>query len=157
MSFDRFMPQKFAEVNPRFRTPHWSILLTAIIALIFVVVTAFNPWFYAISVIAAVFVRWLFASWTAMILPFQRPDLYEQGYTGKIRKIPVITIIGAVSTITMSVLFIIGISQIAADYISLTWFLLWFIAGALLFAYFLARNSARGVKIETLFREIPPA
>jgi APA family basic amino acid/polyamine antiporter len=157
MSFDRFMPQKFAEVNPRFRTPQWSILLTAIIALIFVVVTALNPWFYAISVIAAVFVRWLFASWTAMILPYQRPDLYEQGYTGKISKIPVITIIGAVSTVTMSVLFIIGISQIAADYISLTWFLLWFIVGALLFAYFLARNSARGVKIETLFREIPPA
>jgi amino acid transporter len=157
MSFDRFMPQQFAEVNARFRTPHWSVLVTMILSIIFVFLTAYTPWFYVISVITAMFVRWLFASWTAMILPYQRPDLYEQGYTKKIAKVPLITIVGALSTVTMSALFVIGMSQLAGDVVSLTWFVIWFAVGALLFAFYLARNSIRGVKIETLFREIPPA
>jgi amino acid transporter len=156
-SFDRFMPEKFAAVNARFRSPHWSLLATIILSIIFVFLTAYSPWFYALSVVTAVMIRWLFASWSAMILPWQRPDLYEQGYTGKIGKIPVVSIVGAISTVTMSALFIIGISQIATDFVSLTWFVGWFAAGALLFAFFLARNASRGVKIETLFRELPPA
>lgn len=157
MSFDRFMPEKFAAVNARFKSPHWSLLITIAISIAFVFVTAYSPWFYAISVVTAVMIRWLFSSWTAMILPYQRPDLFQQGYTAKVGKVPVITIVGALSTVTMSALFVIGISQIASDFVSITWFLIWFIAGALLFAFFLARNVSRGVKIETLFRELPPA
>lgn len=157
MSFDRFMPEKFAAVNARFKSPHWSLLVTIAISIVFVFVTAYSPWFYAISVVTAVMIRWLFASWTAMILPYQRPDLFQQGYTRKIGKVPLITIIGALSTVAMSALFIVGISQIASDFVSETWFLIWFIGGALLFAFFLARNVSRGVKIETLFRELPPA
>lgn len=157
MSFDRFMPQQFAEVNARFRTPHWSVLLTIILSIIFVFLTAYSPWFYALSVVTAMMIRWLFASWTAMIMPYQRPDLFQQGYTAKVGKVPVITILGALSTIAMSTLLFVAISQIAADFVSLTWLVVWFAAGALLFAFYLARNSSRGVKIETLFREIPPA
>jgi APA family basic amino acid/polyamine antiporter len=157
MSFDRFMPEKFAEVNKRFRSPHWSILLTTILAIIFMFMTALNPWFFALSVVTGVFVRWLFSSWTAMVLPYQRPDLYEQGYTWKIGNVPVITIVGAISTVLMTALLAIGISQIAQDYNSIVWFIAWFAAGALVFAYYLARNARRGVKVETLFKELPPA
>lgn len=157
MSFDRFMPQQFAEVNARFRSPHWSVLLTTILSIIFVFLTAYTPWFYVIAVITVMIFRWLLASWTAMILPYQRPDLYEQGYTAKIGKVPVITIIGAISTVAMSALFVVGMSQLAGDLVSLTWFVVWFAVAALFFAFYLARNTARGVKVETLFREIPPA
>ena len=157
MSFDRFMPQQFAAVNSRFRTPHWSVLLTIVLSVICVFVTAYSPWLASMSVIAAMLLRWLFASWTAMILPYQRPDLFQQGYTYRIGKIPLVTIVGALSSVAMSVLFVIGIAQIATDIVSLTWFIAWFAAGGLLFAFYLARNTSRGVKIETLFREVPPA
>ena len=157
MSFDRFMPEKFADVNARFRSPHWSILITVILSIIFVFLTAYNPWLSMISVMGVFVLRWLFTSWAAMILPYQRPDLFQQGYTAKIGKVPLITIIGALSTVAMSALFVIGIAQLAIDFVSETWFLIWFIGGALLFAFFLARNISRGVKIETLFRELPPA
>lgn len=157
MSFDRFMPQQFAEVNARFRSPHWSVLLTTILSIIFVFLTAYTPWFYVVTVITVMIFRWLLASWTAMILPYQRPDLYEQGYTAKIGNVPVITIIGAISTVAMSALFVVGMSQLAGDLVSLTWFVVWFAVAALFFAFYLARNTAKGVKVETLFREIPPA
>lgn len=157
MSFDRSMPEKFADVNQRFRTPHWSVLLTVVLSIIFIFLTAYSPWFYALSVVTAMMLRWLFSSWTAMILPYQRPDLYNQGYTAKVGKIPVVTIVGALSTIAMSTLFVVAMSQIAADFVSLTWFVVWFAAGAVLFAFYMARNSMRGIKVETLFRELPPA
>jgi len=57
----------------------------------------------------------------------------------------------------MSALFVVGMSQLAGDLVSLTWFVVWFAVAALFFAFYLARNTARGVKVETLFREIPPA
>jgi len=157
MSFDRSMPEKFADVNQRFRTPHWSVLLTVILSIIFIFLTAYSPWFYALSVVTAMMLRWLFSSWTAMILPYQRPDLYSQGYTAKVGKVPVVTIVGALSTIAMSTLFVVAMSQIAADFVSLTWFVAWFAAGAVLFGFYMARNSMRGIKVETLFRELPPA
>jgi APA family basic amino acid/polyamine antiporter len=157
LSFDRMMPQKFAEVNQRFRTPHWSILLTTILAIIFLFITVQNPWFFSLSVVTGVFVRWLFASWAAMVLPFQRPDLYEQGYTWKVGNIPVITIFGGMGTVIMTTLLGIGLGQISSDMNSLAWFVFWFAVGALIFAYYLGKNARRGVKIETLFKEIPPA
>jgi len=57
----------------------------------------------------------------------------------------------------MSALFVVGMSQLAGDLVSLTWFVVWFAVAALFFAFYLARNTAKGVKVETLFREIPPA
>ncbi len=157
LAFDRFFPSKLAEVNVKWHTPHWSILLTVISSIICVFFTAYSPWFYALSVVTMIMVRWLLSSWAAMLMPYEKPEAFEKGFTYKIGKVPLMTIVGAISSALMTILIIIAITQIAGDIFSLGWFMGWIIFATLLYGAYTAYNKAKGVDIEKIFREIPPA
>lgn len=156
-SFDRFFPEKFADVNERFHTPHWAILLTIVGSLLSVIPCMFPAfaWYYAISTVTGVMLKWLFGSWAAMILPFAKPAIHEQGFTQKIAGIPLVSIFGALSTIFMTLMTFIAFGQIGIGW-SIYWFVGWMAAGALLFAAYGLYNRAKGIDVEKIFSEVPP-
>ncbi len=156
LSFDRMFPEKLAEVNDRFRSPHWSILLVMILGVIMVLLTAYSPWVYLISVITAISVRWLFSAIALMLLPFRRPDLYAQGVTRKVAGIPVVTIVGAIATAFSLAVIGLGTSQIIGDPVSTAWMVLWIALAVVLYLYYSNKNKKRGIDISRIYKEVPP-
>ncbi|MEB3860416.1 MAG: hypothetical protein LRS43_04320, partial [Desulfurococcales archaeon] len=156
LSFDRMFPEKMAEVNDRFRSPHWSIALVMVLGIVMVLLTAYSPWVYLISVITAISVRWLFAAIALMLLPYRRPDLYSQSITRRIAGIPVVTIIGAIATAFSLAVIGLGTSQIIGDPVSTTWMAIWIILAIILYLYYRAKNRARGIDISRIYKEVPP-
>jgi amino acid transporter len=156
LSFDRMFPEKLAEVNDRFRSPHWAILTVMVLGIIMVILTAYSPWVYLISVITAITLRWLFSAITLTILPYRRPDIFSEGYTKKIGNIPVVTIVGIIATIFSLIILGIGISLIVGDIVSITWLLLWIILAVALFYYYKYKNMKKGIDISKIYKEVPP-
>ncbi|MEM1770248.1 MAG: APC family permease [Nitrososphaerota archaeon] len=162
LSFDRFFPEKLAEVNDRFRTPHWSITLVIVGAILMVFVLAspeYGPLFYAITAVTAVAVRWFLSAIATTILPFRRPEIYKEGYTKTIGRIPVISIIGGAAIISTLILLILGLQQMINDvtFVSQSWMIGWTILAIILYSYYNWANKKKGVKTEKIFAEIPPA
>jgi len=100
--------------------------------------------------------KWLFGSWAAMILPFAKPAIYEQGFTQKIAGIPLVSIFGGLSTITMTLMTFIAFGQIGGKWPSTFWFVGWMAAGALVFAIYGLYNRAKGIDVEKIYSEVPP-
>jgi len=157
LAFDRFAPKFLADVNRRFSTPHWSILLTMVASIILVFLAAVNPWIYAISVVTMVIIRWLLASWSAMLLPYFRPRAFESGYTGRIAGIPIVSIVGFIGSAFMTWLLTEAIGEVAGDMISFWWLVGWIIFASLLFLAYAAYNKSKGIEVEKIFKEVPPA
>jgi amino acid transporter len=79
MAFDRLIPGKFADVNDKYGSPHYSILLITIISVIFTTL-----WWYAGLVFGylngtfALDAGYLIPGFAALVFPFVRKDLYER-------------------------------------------------------------------------------
>jgi len=156
-SFDRFAPEFLSRVNERFHTPHWSIIVATIIGIIGAAYTVFHPYFAMVSMFNGAVIRYLFACWAALLLPYMRPDIFKMGFTQKIGPIPVVSIIGAIGTITTSWLFIVFLVTLAGDWASIIWQVFALASGAIVFAIFYAYNRAKGIDVDALWRAIPPA
>ena len=159
LAFDRFFPEKMAEVNARFRTPHWSILVTIIGGILSVLLSAYTDWVnvYFAAAVTGVGVRWFFSAIACTILPYRRKDLFEQGYTGRIGGVPVMSIVGGAAVIATLALLGLGVQQIAGDPIAATLFILTILAAIILYLYYKHVNTKRGIEVERIFKEIPPA
>lgn len=156
-SFDRFAPEFISRVNDRFHTPHWSIVIAAIVGIIGAAYTVFHPYFAMVSMFNGAVIRYLFACWAALLLPYMKPDIFRMGFTWKVGPIPLITIIGAIGTITTSWLFITFLVILAGDWASIYWQVIALATGAIVFAIFYAYNKAKGIDVEALWRTIPPS
>ncbi|MEM4718477.1 MAG: hypothetical protein QW330_00250, partial [Nitrososphaerota archaeon] len=162
LAFDRFFPEKLAEVNERFRTPHWSIALVmaGAIAMIFVLASPeYGPLFYAITAVTAVAVRWFLSAVATTILPYRRPEIYKEGYTKAIGGVPVMSIVGGAAVIATLALLILGLQQVAADVtlVSPLWMIGWTLLAVALYAYYSWANKKKGIDVKKIFGTIPPA
>ncbi len=162
LAFDRFFPEKLAEVNARFRTPHFSILVVMIVAIVMILVLAspeYGPLFYAITAVTAVAVKWFLSAISTTILPYRRPEIYKEGYTGTVGKIPIVSIVGGAATIATLILLILGLQQVAGDptFVSPLWMIGWTLLAIVLYVYYRWANKKKGIQVEKIFTEIPPA
>lgn len=155
-SFDRIFPKFLSNVNDRFRSPHWSILVAGVVGIIGAAYTIYHPYFAMISMFNGASVRYLFAAWAALLLPFMRPSIFKMGFTWKIGKIPVVAIIGGIATITTSWLFIVSIAILSGDWLSIYWQIIALFSGVIVFAIYYAYNKSKGIDIDAMWREIPP-
>jgi len=156
-SFDRFAPEFLSRVNARFYTPHWSILTVGIIGIAGAIYAVYNPYITMLSVFSAAVLRYLFACWACMIFPYTRPDIFKMGFTWRIGSIPIATIIGAIGTITTTWLFVSFMVSIAGDWPSIIYQFISLVLGIFAYTTFYAYNKTRGIDVEALWREIPPA
>lgn len=165
-SFDRFFPEKFAEVN-RYGSPTYSILLATAIGEISVI------WWYLAEKIGysgavgfintmdglSTFLWWfpsVFGGAAAAILPFIRRDLYEKSpLRHEVAGVPLMSVFGVLTMLFNFWLYLSLIGSGAAIF-DMLWVSLFYAAGAFIFIGYLVYNQRRGVDIRTLFMEIPP-
>ncbi|MHA2190312.1 MAG: hypothetical protein ACXAAP_08770, partial [Candidatus Thorarchaeota archaeon] len=103
MAMDRFCPERFASVHPKYHVPHITLYFWLILATVTVLYATILQAIYATALGALVgvaftyvFIRWQMAL-AAVSLPYYRPTLWERSGGWKFLGIPIVAIGGLVS------------------------------------------------------------
>jgi APA family basic amino acid/polyamine antiporter len=100
-AFDRLLPEKVAEVEPRTRTPIYALLLMVVPSLLVSALFAWNVFDFQTLTLCStlvIAVTYLGSTIAAILLPWIKPDLYNASPIAKykILGIPVITVAGVI-------------------------------------------------------------
>jgi hypothetical protein len=102
----------------------------------------------------------MFMGWAALIMPYKFPDLYERGYPYRIAGIPLLTIIGLFGTVTSTWLFVNNIVNIGGEVASFESTMVqvfWITFSVVLWSFFYNYRKSKGIDMDKLYQEIPPA
>lgn len=162
-SFDRLAPEKISDVNPRTRSPVNAVLLIAVLAIISVAVVAFNPNLGALVVLLGQSLTFIAVGIAAVVFPYRKPEVFEASpFNQRIKGIPLMSIVGAISVVTASCVSAILTTDINSG---TSWQLnrdrVWLVIGVFLGAFFVYQaaryiQKARGIDIDLAYKEIPP-
>ena len=154
-SFDRFFPEFIAEVNERWHSPHYAILITCIVGIIGVFANAY-AWFIAMVGTTVLCIwRYLFDALAATILPYKRPEIWEKGLKLTVAGIPLITIFGFIAFVWWSYIFWFACTYL--DPVTILTYAGWMGLGLFIFVGYWVYNQKRGIDPRTIYQEIPPA
>jgi APA family basic amino acid/polyamine antiporter len=100
-AFDRLLPEKVAEVDPRTRTPIYALLLMVVPSLIVSALFAWNVFnFQSLTLCSTlvIAITYLGSTVAAILLPYTKPDLYNASPIAKYRVagVPLITVAGVI-------------------------------------------------------------
>jgi amino acid transporter len=156
MSFDRMFPAAFGKVNDRTHTPIYATVATMIGGLIVALLTLTS---YGFLMSAANTSFWyafayLIVAFTAIVLPYKRPDIWEKGTKTKLFGVPVMSLVGAFGAIGM--FWILALSTVGISLLAWNVSVLWMLIGVLVFMFFLAKNERHGIKLTAIYGEVPP-
>ena len=165
-SFDRLLPEKFAEVNEKTHSPVPAILLvmgivTAMLAWS-IISTDFGTWL-ALGVLAGV-VCVLIVSLAAFLFASRRPDLYQASPANvKFAGIPVLKIVAPLSALVMVFLVyaVLAYPPLALGDSKNAWWVPAFLLGIVvigLVIFYGAKfiRKGQGIDIDLVYRELPP-
>ncbi|MGC8975587.1 MAG: APC family permease [Thermoprotei archaeon] len=157
LAFDRSMPEKLTEVSPRWASPTWANHLTALIAFLGVIFTLLDSMgsSLAAGVVAFMDFSCLFFVWPVglalMLIPWWRPELFKR-MTYQMKS--VLFVVGA---LTFGIGWYFMIFTAYTDIPVLMTNILVGLIGVIVFVVMAARNRSRGIEIEKVYSEIPPA
>lgn len=161
--FDRILPAKISDVSERFRTPHWSIFGITAISVVYLVLFNFTSWPSAFAVATLIwFSSFILPSLAVAIVPFVKKDAFQlaPGFMKKqMGGIPMITIIGLLSTLSFS--YMTYVSFLNPLLATVTTVGAYATGGVVLLALVLFYVSVeyhkrKGIDIRLAFKEIPP-
>lgn len=98
-SFDRFFPEKIAEVNDRFHSPHWAVIITTTGGLVGVGICAQGAWTAAMETTMLYIFAVIFGCLAAAITPYVRREVYDRSIKWEIP--------GAIGLVICSIIFLI--------------------------------------------------
>ncbi len=163
-AFDRILPSKLSDVNDKYHTPVWSLIVVFVLAEAFLAIYTFTTFFtllvnyitgraFAIAIVGV----------AAMVFPYVKRDLFESApkiVRMRIAGIPVISIVGLLTFVTMAVQFFILAGNPAlsgpTSGLAIGLFPGLVVLGGIVYfvsAYFQRR---RGLDVKAAFSEIPP-
>ena len=166
-AFDRLLPEKVAEVEPRTRTPIWALLLMVIPSLVIAALFAWNVFDFQTLTLCStlvIAVTYLGSTIAAILLPFIKRDLYEASPIAKykILGIPLISIAGVIFggflvfllyewIIDPNGLYGIGISNTS----SIIYMLAMYLLALIIYVGFKWWRKREGIDINKIYEEIP--
>jgi amino acid transporter len=170
MSFDKMMPEKFAEVSERWHSPTWSLIATGIFGILGCIAesnvgglgeyTAFAG-VVGTDIFDAVFLTLFCVS--CMLLPLERKEIYDRAAVkhsvGTVVGLGAIATLAAAYCLATFVKESLGFIFMPASTGEIASFLgFWgcIAVGILLYVYYMYRNTTKGVDMRTLYISIPP-
>jgi amino acid transporter len=166
-AFDRLLPEKVAEVEPRTRTPVVALLLMVIPALIISALFAWNIFNFQTLTLCStlvIAVTYLGSTIAAIILPWRKRDLYNASPIAKFKLfgIPIISIAGVIFAaflifllyqwlIDPNGLYGIGIKNTS----SIIYMLAMYVLALAIYLGFKAYRKREGIDIDKIYEEIP--
>ena len=101
-AIDGMVPERLADVNERYRSPHWAILLTVVVAEITIALFAFTNLLGVVSGFLGLALNFLVVCGWAIFFPFVRRDIFDGSpIAWRVGGIPVITLVAAFATINI--------------------------------------------------------
>jgi len=157
ISFDRFFPERFANVSERFHTPTWAIAFMMVGAIFGIIISSpiLGPARALAGGINATFMYllgYMFTGLALALLPKRKPEVYASIKTGKL---PIPRVCGIVAFVLGVVFWLLSGSTLPA-YPDLTVSAVILAIGLCLYAYYMRKNKKMGVDTKTLLSEIPP-
>ena len=166
-AFDRLLPEKVAEVEPRTRTPIYALMLMVIPSLLVSALFAWNIFNFQTLTLCStlvIAVTYLGSTIAAILLPWIKPDLYNASPIAKykIAGIPLITIAGVIFggflvfllyqwLIDPNGLYGIGISNTS----SVIYMLAMYLLALAIYLGFKWYRKSQGIDIDKIYEEIP--
>ncbi len=165
VAFDRLLPEKLTYVHPRFSSPIIAYLVTGIAIMLFAYLSSpigIGAYATAGWYVISVSLLNLFTAFAAIVLPFVRPDIYEQAESPANKEIfgvPLISIIGAISFALWFYLLSISIYQTMISPVGPTVMVAMvvvIIVIFLIYLYYLSRLKRLGIPPSLVGKELPP-
>ncbi len=166
-AFDRLLPEKVAEVEPRTRTPIFALLLMVIPSLIVSALFAWNIFGFqslTLDSTLVIAVTYLGSTIAGIVLPYRRRDLYESSPIArlKVAGVPFITISGVIFggflvfllyewIIDPRKLYGIGL----ANKSSIIFMLVNYLLALVIYLGFKWYRRRQGINIDKIYEEIP--
>ena len=164
MAFDRALPEMFADVHPRLRSPVKAMTLCAILAAVGVALSVYTVIFVQFNFVLYVCLVQLIPVTAAIIYPFVRKEEFERApklVNFKIGPIPGITLIGC-GTLAFLLWMIIAcwlypaVGGVIGPW-TIGWFVAFFVGGVILFLIMRwYRMRTEGFDLLLTYKEIPP-
>jgi amino acid transporter len=159
MAMDRFCPEAFAKVHPKYHVPHitlyfWLILATATLVYATILQVVYLTALGALVGVAFtyVFIRWQMAL-AAVSLPYYRPTLWERSGGWKILGIPLVAIGGLVSG---AIFFYAMIAFVPSAQHEILFTVIVYVIGQIAYMYYGGKNKAKGIEMSAIFGQLPP-
>lgn len=164
-TIDRLAPKKFGEVNSRFHTPTYAILLSTLLALVFLGVFVFTTGWFSIygfnAFIGGGTITFIAVGVAGILFPYRKStkDIFKSSPANqRVLGIPVMTINGIVTVLFMSfvtILYLLPWSGVnTAPSVGFIVFL--YVLGFVWYYATRAYQKRKGVPVELAFKEIPP-
>jgi APA family basic amino acid/polyamine antiporter len=166
-AFDRLLPEKVADVDPRTRTPIYALMLMVIPSIIVSVLFAWNIFnFQSLTLCSTlvIAVTYLGSTIAAILLPYVKPELYNASPIAKykVAGVPLITIAGVIFgafllfllyewLIDPLMLYGIGLSNTS----SVIYMLAMYLLALVIYLGFRAYRKREGIDIDKVYQEIP--
>ena len=159
-SLDRMAPEKLGYVSDRYHTPVVAIVVCMVVAIVFLALYAFTPWFGTLSLIEALSIIWGACMLFGALMPYIHRDVWAKSPASRytVAGIPLITISGLLGTAGFAyVIYLLWNDSIAAGHTNLSVEVQLGLFAAGLVAYFAVKyvRARRGVDVTYAFKEIP--
>ena len=164
-SFDRAIPAKFADISKRFNVPYFSIAAIVVLGIILSYFYDFTGWSSSFTVGSVVWgAAYVIPGLALTVFPFVKKDLFNQapGFVKtKLGGLPLMTIIGLVTTVSFAYIAYIG-SQSAAVVGAINESFVFELLGSVIVigfvVYFASKYfyRSKGIDIGLAFKDIPP-
>jgi amino acid transporter len=156
---DGVVPERAADVNERYHSPHWTIAGTAVVAIVMVALFSFTDLVGILSGLLGFGIVFSLMALTGMVFPFVRKGLYEASPAAmRLGRWPLIAVAGLIaSAFTLFVTVRAGMDSVFVPSLKFgNWMNVAVIAfGFLWFFGARAYRKAQGVDIDRRFKEIP--
>ena len=158
IAFDRFFPERFANVSERFHTPTWAIIFMIVGGVIGIVISSpvLGPLRTLAGGINATFMYllgYLFTGLALALLPIVRPEIYAS-IKSEVGGVPVPALCGVVAFGLGIFFFATNARALAPMDISISSLILGI--GLALYLYYAFKNKKMGIDLKALLSEIPP-
>jgi amino acid transporter len=162
-SFDRLIPERVAEVNPRTHSPVVATLIIMGLALISVAILAFNPELTALVGLFGLTLTYFAVSIAGILFPYRLPGTFAASpYPGRVGGVPIVSIVAAISLVASAIIATILLRDVNSG---TSWELNRgtvllalgvFLAGLPIYYLLRAIQRGRGVDVDLAYKEIPP-
>ena len=162
-SFDRMVPMRLGDVNPRFASPVNATVTVGVVMIAFLAFFVFVPSKWTTFVFTAgigSLITFVIVAFSGIVFPFRRPDIYESSpYRRSILGVPLISVFSLVAAAFYLLLIYYLLTNDALGANSnqgLVALPIVFGTGLLIYAVSSAANRRRGIDVAAAQQELPP-
>jgi len=163
-SFDKVMPLSLTKVTEKTRVPMTATIVVVVLAWILMWFAIFTPLFdYVFNYIAIFSIAFWITSFSAILLPYRRPELF-QAAPGMVKAkwfgIPVVTIAGVINLVLFSIILYSSFALPAfsgpVGPVAIAFILGIYVVGLIIYFAVAGYRKQKGIDLNLLYSEIPP-